>query len=72
MQHLLLPLPALLLLLSFLGAVAGSVDGLSTTGPSCAVPNGPAYLPLPRCPATNKTLEDAKQGEASPAAGARL
>jgi hypothetical protein len=46
---------ALLLLLTPLNA-------LKTSGPSCAVPEAPRFLALPRCPATTKTLADAKNG----------
>ena len=38
-------------------------QAITTTGPSCKVAPPPGRLALPRCPATTKTLADAKAGE---------
>ena len=50
---------ALALLLPYI-FMASPAAGATTTGPGCATNLPPQNLPLPSCPASNKTLEDAK------------
>ena len=45
------------------------LHALKTSGPSCAVPEAPRFLALPRCPATSKSLEDAKTGASEKCSG---
>ena len=46
-----------------LAVLACRSRALQTTSSSCGVPMAPQFLPFPRCPPTNKTIEDAKRGE---------
>ncbi len=56
-RHLLLAAAAALLI-----CAPRQAAGITTTGPSCKVAPPPGLLALPRCPASNKTLADAKAG----------
>lgn len=43
--------------------IGSGTAALNTSSPSCSVPRAPQSLPLPTCPPSNKTLQDAAQGE---------
>lgn len=45
--------------------LATCCTALTTSGPECSVSQPPGHLPLPRCPASSKTLADGRAGELS-------